>query len=298
MGWKIGDKPLVDPKDIDNILVEQDGKTSRTTWAKVKAFFLGTTALTTNDKTITGAIEELKGNVDSNTASLSDVANKIALRPIMTTSNLTYYVNVSTGLDTNDGLTVGTSFKTIQHAFNVLPQIINHNIIINVASGTYPEIVNIIGFSGKGNITIKGGTTYSESANYLATRFMILSVSLPITIVGMSTNITDSYASGFSCSNTHYVKIDNCSCTSNATTTSGRGVGSALGSYVEVSNSLFSNRYVGLQSSQGGLLYSTNNIGAGNTIGLQSDSGGTLCKQGTQPTGTTAEVYQDGGVIR
>ncbi|WP_143328851.1 hypothetical protein, partial [Clostridium beijerinckii] len=78
MGWKISDKPTVDPKDTDLALIEQDGNTRNTTWAKLKAFFLGTATLTTTDQTIKGAINEVKALTDANVASLSDSANKIA----------------------------------------------------------------------------------------------------------------------------------------------------------------------------------------------------------------------------
>ncbi|NRT90017.1 hypothetical protein [Clostridium beijerinckii] len=79
MGWKISDKPTVDPKDTDLVLIEQDGNTRNTTWAKLKALFLGTATLATTDQTIKGAINEVKASTDANATSLSDSANKIAL---------------------------------------------------------------------------------------------------------------------------------------------------------------------------------------------------------------------------
>ncbi|WP_238860858.1 hypothetical protein [Clostridium sp. YIM B02569] len=78
MGWKIGDKPTVDPKDTDLALIEQDGNTRNTTWAKLKAFFLGTATLTTTDQTIKGAINEVKASTDANTTSLSENTQNIS----------------------------------------------------------------------------------------------------------------------------------------------------------------------------------------------------------------------------
>ncbi len=72
MGWKIGDKITVDPKDTDLVLIEQDGNTRNTTLAKLKAFFIGTATLVTTDQTIKGAINEVKSSTDANTTSLSD----------------------------------------------------------------------------------------------------------------------------------------------------------------------------------------------------------------------------------
>jgi hypothetical protein len=63
------------------------------------------------------------------------------VQPIMTTMETTeektWYVNASTGLDTNDGTTAGTAFKTIQHAIDQLPPIIKHQQTIQLADGIY-----------------------------------------------------------------------------------------------------------------------------------------------------------------
>lgn len=71
-----------------------------------------------------------------------------------TKGTITFYVNASSGLDTNSGLTSGTAFKTIQYAISQLPQIINHSVNINVASGTYTEFVTLHGFVGLGTINL------------------------------------------------------------------------------------------------------------------------------------------------
>ena len=51
----------------------------------------------------------------------------------------TYYVNVNTGNDTNDGLTPGTAWKSITHAVNNVPAGASPSDpnIIQVAAGTY-----------------------------------------------------------------------------------------------------------------------------------------------------------------
>ncbi|UYZ36804.1 hypothetical protein OD350_03790 [Clostridium beijerinckii] len=79
MGWKISDKPTVDPKDTDLVLIEQDGNTRNTTWAKLKALFLGTATLATTDQTIKGAINEVKASTDANATSLSEKAKQTDL---------------------------------------------------------------------------------------------------------------------------------------------------------------------------------------------------------------------------
>jgi hypothetical protein len=63
------------------------------------------------------------------------------VQPIMTTMETTeektWYVNASSGSDTNDGTTAGTAFQTIQHAIDQLPPIIKHQQTIQLADGIY-----------------------------------------------------------------------------------------------------------------------------------------------------------------
>lgn len=69
---------LTAENDLDGnepVYIAQGGKTRKTLLSKIKEFIIGTTALTTTDKTITGAIEEVKGIVDVNSTSLNALAN-------------------------------------------------------------------------------------------------------------------------------------------------------------------------------------------------------------------------------
>lgn len=70
---------LTAENDLDGnepVYIAQGGKTRKTLLSKIKEFIIGTTALTTTDKTITGAIEEVKGIVDVNSTSLNAKVNK------------------------------------------------------------------------------------------------------------------------------------------------------------------------------------------------------------------------------
>ncbi len=79
------------------------------------------------------------------------------------TADLTYYVSTA-GNDSNDGLTVGTPFLTIQKAINTAvdynrPSAVG-NITIQLANGTYSVTTVILRrFSGSGTITIRGDPT-------------------------------------------------------------------------------------------------------------------------------------------
>lgn len=61
----------------------------------------------------------------------------------------TYYVDVSSGSDTNDGSSQANAFKTIKAAVDAA---VGSNITISIAAGTYPENVSI----NKSNITLMG----------------------------------------------------------------------------------------------------------------------------------------------
>ncbi len=84
----------------------------------------------------------------------------------------TYYVNGSTGSDTEagyDGLTAAKPYKTIGKALSVLKDADGY-VTIQVAAGTYPENVSItrskVTLNGAGqNQTIIGGQTYTNAAN-------------------------------------------------------------------------------------------------------------------------------------
>jgi hypothetical protein len=83
-------------------------------------------------------------------------------RTILTAAR-TYYV-ATTGNDSNDGLTSGTAFLTIQHADDVASALDNggNNITIQVANGTYAlgtSKIILKSFVGSGTIIIQGNTT-------------------------------------------------------------------------------------------------------------------------------------------
>ncbi len=81
-----------------------------------------------------------------------------------TTQNLQLYANGTTGLDTNDGLTVGTPKLTLQAVFDLIPDFVNHNIAINLA-GIFNEfgsvyLANKIIKPGK-YLVIDGGASFT-----------------------------------------------------------------------------------------------------------------------------------------
>lgn len=224
-----------------------------------------------------------EGNIATNTAQLLKV-------PFKTTADITYYVS-TTGNDTNDGLTSGTAFRTIQHAIDILPQVINHTATIYTASGTYNENVSIVGFSGKGIISLIGDTIVSSTR--IVNSFSIKNNPCPISIQGFKAITTSAVA----------VLIDTCARVSISyfniidTTTSYDGINYNV-SLGYVLNSTISNRRYAINAPACSTVFSSTNSGTGNVVGLYSANASTIGKYSTQPAGTTAETSVGGGVIR
>lgn len=129
-------------------------------------------SLETRTTTAENDIDELEsritpislGGTGATTASAA-IANLHGVE--MTTDDITYYVSPS-GSDANDGLTEDTPFATIQHALDVLPKYLAHDVTINVAQGTYTENeVLITGFIGEGALSIVGTYNATGAENYI-----------------------------------------------------------------------------------------------------------------------------------
>lgn len=70
----------------------------------------------------------------------------------------TYYVDGTNGSDSNDGLTTGTAFATIQKGVDVAAtlDLSIYDVIIQIANGTYNEVVVLKTLSGAGKCILRG----------------------------------------------------------------------------------------------------------------------------------------------
>ncbi|MNC24910.1 hypothetical protein D3C75_729800 [compost metagenome] len=205
-----------------------------------------------------------------------------------TTADVTYYVNNSTGNDSNDGLSTSTPLKTRAAAIAKIPQTVNHNVTIIMMNGESGTLT-LQGYSGKGKVTVKGQTT--TVANYALNAIVLKNCSCSIDVENVA--IFNASGTNLDVSGCADVFIGNVSITQSNT---GAGV-LANSSFVTVSSSVLSNQTYGIVANRS-VIYSYNNTGSGNTIGLVADQAGTIGKGGTQPSGTTAELQQGGGVVR
>ncbi|MFH5182945.1 hypothetical protein ACHHV8_10105 [Paenibacillus sp. TAB 01] len=210
--------------------------------------------------------------------------------PGATEQNITLYVS-TTGNDTNDGLTSETALRNIQTAINRIPQMVNHQVKINVAAGTYSESIGINGFIGKGSILLVGGTSVSD--NYVVNSVDVFNCVLDVTVRGLKAISTTH--DGFSAYGSSAVTFDACRCNNATTSFSAVIYNKSKGT---VSGCDLSNRQAGLFIQRHSIVFSTTNTGTGNATGLYAAEASTIGKFSTQPTGTTAESTGGGGVIR
>lgn len=251
-------------------------------------------------------IDKVIGNLDSlpltqrnnvSEAILSHINSNIAHStyvPLKTTVNITYYVS-TTGSDLNDGLTANTPFRTIQHAFDILPQIINNTVTVIVAAGTYNEDVVIRGFVGKGYIHLLGASSLVDSSNYIVKSVTVIACAVTwISVKGFTGTQTGGTAFIHSSNN---CEVDWVYLTVNASDATSAAFNASYASVAYVSACSFSNRNQAIIA-QGTKVISKDVTGSGNSVGLYSSNGSDIAKSGTQPSGTTMEYTTAGGVIR
>jgi integrase/recombinase XerD len=228
----------------------------------------------------------LDARLDKFDTSLSERVKK-------STANITYFVNATSGNDNNDGLTVGTAFKTIQKAIDLFPQIINHDMVINLAQGTYPEWPILNGFSGQGSITITGGADLTSALNYIVKGFYFKNCNLPIICNYISSNSNDSNSNDFFVHTCKSVRLIGCLDTMLANKC---GV-YAYASFLRIDSCIISNKTNAVISDFSRVLV-VNCSGTGNSSALVAVNAGTLGVSGTsQPSGTTKYYSASGGQI-
>jgi hypothetical protein len=213
---------------------------------------------------------------------------------IATTSDVILYVRPD-GNDANDGSAndAARALLTIQAAINKVPQIINHNVIINVAAGTYAEDILISGFYGKGNIQLLGANSLADASNYKVNKIHCTFCS-NVLVRGFEATITNDHA--FKAQAVVYSTFQYCKVTTISATYAGFLV--FTGALTLLINCEASNRLYALYC-YSGIAYSNEwTIGDGNTIGIKCEAAGTVGKYSTQPQGATAEMVDTGGVIR
>lgn len=205
--------------------------------------------------------------------------------PLCTYSDMTYYVRTD-GNDNNTGTanTAAEAFKTIAKAVSMIPQVVNHSVLINVGAGTYAEDIVIHGFVGIGYILIKGTSATVSSVGIY---------DCPIKTV-IQTLILSKTSGPAIVYNNATGSVSGCTITGSATDQ--RGIYVDEGARVFVVSTTISNRYYGILSGTNSVITSINNIGSGNAHGLYAYSG-TIYINGSQPAGINGNGVNMGGIV-
>lgn len=207
------------------------------------------------------------------------------LNTIRTKKTITYYVNASTGSDTNNGLTASTPFKTIQHAIDILPKWLDHTAVIRLAAGTYDR-VNIYGFGGNGHVSINGAQDFStglevEVVNYVVNGVHVKNCSAQVHltgIMGVPSISVDGYgkvaflAEGMSYMSCKWSRASGTS--ANASGETGYLVYHGGTLYMQYSSAY--NLEKGIACGMNGRAFSAGMYGSGVTQGYYADDGGIL----------------------
>jgi len=241
------------------------------------------------------AIYKVHNGTDFDTINFQTVAEMIKMsggNNLESIADLTYYV-ATTGSDTNDGLTSGTPFKTINYAISKIPALVRHKIDIYVADGDYPESVVLEGTGGHQSINIIGNVS-------LPTHVTIISF---LDNNNANTSIKGFTATGiltvpyycFAKIRPGYLNLSN-SITANIKANS-VGVYCSTGGLVVVSSTTISSKEKGFYATLGGKIISQNNSGSANVIVFSADTGGIISKAGTVPDGNDIDKASLGGRI-
>ena len=138
-------------------------------------------------ETLTQRLDNLKGKIDNNTSQLNDLTN--------TTNNIknkyvsynneeiSYYVS-NVGNEENDGLSIATPCKTIQHIIDLLPRYLNKNIYIYVLDNINSNII-IDGFIGNATLII---ISNNDDKRYINGDIQVTNCSCFITLKSLHVN--------------------------------------------------------------------------------------------------------------
>lgn len=231
-----------------------------------------------------GVTSGIQGQLDGKAA--------LTTTPQQTSADITYYVRTD-GNDSNNGLanTTGGAFRTITKALSMIPAVVNHSVIINVAAGTYAEDINVYGHSGKGVIQVNGAAT-AVTTHTITGGITGLRNSCRVEVVGFRSQKVD-----------RAFYVGNCSemliyrCTADA------AAANNYGAFVEYATAylnecvLIGKGSVAAYAHVGGVIFAQNCSGSANTTAFSAAYGGRIHVDGTVPGATVALSTAEGGIV-
>ncbi|WP_375103761.1 hypothetical protein ACDZ28_32640 [Paenibacillus sp. RS8] len=206
-----------------------------------------------------------------------------------TSADITYYVRTD-GSDSNTGLsnTAGGAFKTINKAISMIPRIVNHIILVNVAAGTYVEKINLSGYSGKGSIGVVGiapTTTFVQSIEIVGCSIIMTVDSFTCTtITAAAVTIVSSIGA----------VINQVTATASASTMPGISLNLAK---ARLASCVISNKMRVIDAVNASECYAENFTGTGNGANYYAQLGAQINWAGSQASSTAGNVIASGAIV-
>lgn len=234
--------------------------------------------------TLYGVTGPIQGQINSKVSKIEGVTH--------TTSNMTIYVRPD-GVDTNTGQanTAAGAFKTITRAISAIPQVLNHEVVINIAAGTYAGDVLISGFGGDGSLKVTNSGTIA-SGIVVVPKLTVSSCSAQVTITGITASSTTSTAIEIiACT---WVWLEKCYTISGASNQYGVSV---YGATAILSDGIYSNRATAIWARNASNVFVTNIQGANNGTGYLATEGSKIGLSANTLTAVLLSDARQGGLI-
>ncbi len=299
-GIATGANNYVHPNHTGDVISTSDGVTAIAAGVIVNADVNAAAGIDAA-KIGTGVVSNAEfGYLDGVTSGIQGQLNgkaPLATTPQQTTADITYYVRTD-GNDNNTGLanTAGGAFRTIGKAVSMLPKVINHAVVINVAAGTYTEELLLAGFSGSGSIYVIGSETLAGAMNYKIINVYVYRNSIRMNVNGFE--FTGAPANRFNSSvrineNPGFFEIALCRCVFVDTTKNGVAVTGSPS--VDVYQCEISNKLFACFSSYASHLTVQDFLGSGNSYRFRGSGGGVISYFGTASSGI--DVSDAGSIV-
>jgi len=239
-------------------------------------------------KNATGTYDQMMFETLSNQVKMASGAN------LETRYEISYYV-AQTGLDTNDGLSPSSPFKTINQALKTIPSAVNHDVVVNVGVGNYSEDVVLEGHFGGGEIKIIG----EGLADVIINSFFDSS-NARVSISGISTfSAPNTLQYSFAKVRPGYLSIDDCK--SEEPRGESVGVYCSTGAVIYITNSEITHKTKAFYATLGGkIILGPGNRGHNNDVVCVADTGGEIViptSVYTKPEGDAPAKLELGGRI-
>ncbi|MEK8209566.1 hypothetical protein NST41_28610 [Paenibacillus sp. FSL L8-0696] len=294
-GIATGANNYVHPNHTGDVISTGDGVTAIAAGVIVNADVNASAGIDAS-KIGTGVVSNAEfGYLDGVTSGIQGQLNgkaPLVTTPQQTTADITYYVRTD-GNDNNTGLvnTAGGAFRTITKAVTMIPQIVNHTIVINIANGTYAETVSVYGLGGSGSVAFNPSTG-AINDSLMINDMIVARCSIPILIRGIKaiSTSTDAFSVWDS------INVQFLYCKSDSTALNNTGI---LGnsSKVYMYGCIASNKRYGIYGALNADMFSFSNLGLGNVVGTYAAEGGRISITGTSPVGTLPSTTGNSGLI-